>query len=407
MLQPWKLHQKKGMCQLASCLPLPTWLSAWIGIAGYGSCRKGVGKVLDFGNLAIVDLWSNLQNVHNSPKPEEKLEIRKQTSQASLLVISSGFKFETLKTSQNCSPTWAACCWHRHGQAPGLQGWVTTSKGVPWISGQPLWGLPVYNFSKCKRTDFGPYDLIPGWKLQGPGICFLIFCVFFGVFFYQNGGSCKATFSFSSGMVEVLRVATPMKERESLKTDVARILGGKRISKKTGRVLLISNPFLSFPYAENTASESFFPKLEPVWLQLQSMFQKFLPFPIIQSTYLKHQTYKRPPWLAAPMGSSLLASNRTSLPWRLGRPAEFVWFAFVHNSFCCGFFLNFSPISSEVLILQIHLKVEILYDSYENNCGFFNRQLASGVFLDGQIKAPPLRRLRRYSSTPFPSSVVL
>ena len=51
----------------------------------------------------------------------------------------------------------------------------------------------------------------------------------------QNGRSCKATFSFlRCGMVEVLRVAIPMKERESLKIDVARIFGsniGSNVTK--------------------------------------------------------------------------------------------------------------------------------------------------------------------------------
>ena len=137
---------------------------------------------------------------------------------------------------------------------------------------------------------------------------------------YQNGGSCKATFSFlRCGMVEVLRVAIPMKERESLKIDVARIFGSN-----IGSNVLISNPFWSFPKAGNPASESSF----STWASMAATAKHVSEIPAFSyhPIHLSSIKHTRPPWLAAPMGSSLLASNRTSLPWRLGHPAESVSF---------------------------------------------------------------------------------
>lgn len=91
-------------------------------------------------------------------------------------------------------------------------------------------------------------------------------------------------------------------------------ISGQRLTE----FLSISNPFWSFPYAENPASDFFpFLKLEPVWLQLQSMFQKFLPFPIIQSTCLKDQTYQATLTRSANgVVSSCIQSNKSSMETR-------------------------------------------------------------------------------------------
>ena len=100
----------------------------------------------------LIKLEVQKSSRFSKAKPEEKLESCKQTSLASLQVISSGFKFETRKTSQNCSPTWAACRWHRHGQAPGRKaaGWQRAKVCHEYRDNH--FGRPIYNFSKCKRT---------------------------------------------------------------------------------------------------------------------------------------------------------------------------------------------------------------------------------------------------------------
>lgn len=279
-----------------------------------------------------------------------------------------------------------------------------------------------YTILASANVRFSPYDLIPGWNLQ-KGICFLTFCVLLWSFplIKMVEAARRLSLFFAVGWLKFCELPSPVKERESLKIDVARIFGSN-IGSKTDRVFVDLQSFLVIPICWKPSIWFF--SFSQTWASMAATAKhvseisafSYHPIHLPQGSNIPGHLDSQRQWGrlflhpieqvfhgdSAALQSPSRSFSKTWLHvWRAFSnrllPNEGV-FDLLRGNNRCSVLRVFSADSPQAWNMTA--------DSYENNCGSFNRQhFLTASFLKGT--STPTASKILLNSISFRASVVL